>query len=842
MANPFMFLPCCRGTASKEEERGEEPIKAIVDDSSALAHTREAKVEQSPAPAKSEPPAPAPSPPASDEVLQFLGAVQLFKRLPVDQLPCLAEACVASDFEPGEVVITQGEIGSEFFVIKDGEAVVSVTNDGGATPIQVATLKAGEYFGEKALLRDEPRTATISAGTALKTYKITRAIFQELGLTEKLALVTRKAVGGGGNMAHHKTGGASNPRASKQIMVEKDPAALEKTEAEAALIADALRKNSNLTVMCPLSDNQSKALTAIAWKERVPSGKEIIKEGDLEANYFYIVQEGSFEILVKNKDAEGSAENAVGNLSSVGVVTRGGSFGELALLYLVPRAATVNAQVDSVVWVIDRDSFKSILLKSVEEKVTNILLELDKCALFEPLLVEEKKAVARAMQEMSFSKGDVVMQKDEQTSNVYILRKGDVEYQTGDNKAKVARSSPTSLRVFGERLLMGSETCDTTVKIRTDTADFLTIERQSFEMLVGPLSNILKMHKEEGTKRSPFSARRTAATSKANEKGAERKKTIRQEDLKRLGLLGCGGFGTVELVAHSKTGDTFAMKGLSKGHIVQTGMQEGVILEKNILLMLDSKFVIKLYETYNSPQMLYFLMEPAMGGELYATYMRKGLHGQEPLCKFYAAGVVLAFEHIHQKKILYRDLKPENILLTSDGRFKLTDMGLATVCAGSSYTTCGTPDYFAPEMITSAGHNEAVDWWTLGVLLFELMCGHPPFESETPMQTYTKVMKGISRVAFPVPCQGLVGDLVKALLKKEPAERLPMKPGKVKNIMSHKYYNGFDWEAMRNCTMDPPYKPQQVAKDDSANFSCNEEDCPPVIEYQDDGTGWDAEF
>merc|ERR1719361_1706997 len=121
-------------------------------------------------------------------------------------------------------------------------------------------------------------------------------------------------------------------------------------------------------------------------------------------------------------------------------------------------------------------------------------------------------------------------------------------------------------------------------------------------------------------------------------------------------------------------------------------MQESVMNEKNILLITNSEFIIKLWETYNGSQTLYFLLEPALGGELYATYNRKGFHGSDKHAKFYSAGVVFAFEHVHERRIIYRDLKPENLLLTETGQIKLTDMGLAKFVIGKTYTTCGTPE------------------------------------------------------------------------------------------------------------------------------------------------------
>jgi len=246
--------------------------------------------------------------------------------------------------------------------------------------------------------------------------------------------------------------------------------------------------------------------------------------------------------------------------------------------------------------------------------------------------------------------------------------------------------------------------------------------------------------------------------------------------------------------------------------------------------------------TFNGTQTLYFLLQPALGGELYATYNRKGLHGSEKHAKYYVAGTVMAFDHMHQRKIVYRDLKPENLLLDEHGKLLVTDMGLAKFVMGKTYTTCGTPDYFAPELIASTGHTNAVDWWTLGILLFELMSGHPPFESAYPMQIYSKVMKGIAKVPFPAKCQGPCQDLVKALLKKEPSERLPMRHGGVKNVKEHKWYVGFDWTEHENGTMNPPYKPTVKSKRDIQNFKARKEDMPRVIEYVDDGSGWDAAF
>jgi cGMP-dependent protein kinase len=347
----------------------------------------------------------------------------------------------------------------------------------------------------------------------------------------------------------------------------------------------------------------------------------------------------------------------------------------------------------------------------------------------------------------------------------------------------------------------------------------------SFEVLVGKTTATAAVQAKAGTG-----------------KDAKKFGLIKRSDLKRLGLLGCGGFGAVELVEHSSTQECYALKALSKGYVVKSGMQNSVISEKNVQLLCDSPFIIKLYETYNGEQSLYLLLELALGGELYATYNKKGLWGKVPNAKYYVAGTVFAFEHLHERKIIFRDLKPENILLTDVGKYKLTDMGLAKVVAGKTFTTCGTPDYFAPELIASKGHTNAVDWWTLGILTFELLSGHPPFESATPMQIYQKVNKGITKVQFPKACKGEAESFIKGLCHKDPPERIPMKKGGVENIKINPWYKGFDWAAMKEGTMEVPYKPVVKSKKDMANFSAKKEDMPPQIPYKDPGTKWDKDF
>jgi len=754
--------------------------------------------------------------------MKFLSEVPLMKRLPKDEHPIVAEACEVCIFEPGHKIIQQGDNGDAFYVVRTGEASVHVENEEGKK--QVATLKGGDYFGENALLRDEPRLATIIAESKLVALRITREKFEELGLNNKLMFANRKAVAGG-----------------LQMQAKAKPPT-EKTEEDVVLITRALQENENLATMTALDDARLKSFIDVMWKEEVKEGEQIITEGDLKADFFYIVASGEFDVKIAETDDEGNPKAVMESTVSKSVthVAGGGSFGELALMYFVPRAATVVATTDSEVWVIDRANFKNILMKASDSRIKEYVKYLDQVSVLDSLLAEEKKQVANALVEMHFERKDVIIQQGEPGNMFYIMYEGEVEIvKDGDAVATLeARTKSGTAQFFGEKALLENENRTATVAVKSSSAKCLVLDRESFDLLLGPLKDIIDAVRE-GRERPQHTAVSNPAE---NGSLAQNRQRIRRSELKRIGLLGCGGFGAVELWEHTKTGDSYALKAISKGYIVKTGMQESIMNEKNILAMTNSSFITKLYETFNGTQTLYFLLEPCLGGELYATYIRKGLYGSDKHCKFYTGSVVFAFEHMHQRRIIYRDLKPENLLLAEDGFMKLTDMGLAKFVVGKTYTTCGTPDYFAPELIASTGHTNAVDWWTLGILIFELMSGHPPFESAYPMQIYAKVTKGIGKVAFPSVMKGHCKNLVENLLKNDPSDRLAMRKGGVANVKSHPWFEDMDWDRLERMECQVPYKPAVRSRKDLSNFVAKKEDAPKTLEYIDPGTGWDKDF
>ncbi|GMH66494.1 hypothetical protein TL16_g04447, partial [Triparma laevis f. inornata] len=271
--------------------------------------------------------------------------------------------------------------------------------------------------------------------------------------------------------------------------------------------------------------------------------------------------------------------------------------------------------------------------------------------------------------------------------------------------------------------------------------------------------------------------------------------------------LGIGAFGRVKLVKVKTDPEspTFALKCQSKRAIVENGLQDHVMNEKNIMAELDHPFILKYFCSMKDDRYIYFVLELLLGGELF-TFLRNETQFSETWSRFYSASVLMAFCQIHGRKIAYRDLKPENLVMDADGFLKIVDFGLAKVVSGKTWTLCGTPDYLAPEIILNEGHDLAVDYWALGVLIYEMTAGMPPFYADDPMEVYEKILSG--HVSIPSHFSKSLSDITKKLLKTYQSKRLGNTKGGTGAVMKHKWYAGFDWDALLNRKIDVPIKPR----------------------------------
>ena len=301
------------------------------------------------------------------------------------------------------------------------------------------------------------------------------------------------------------------------------------------------------------------------------------------------------------------------------------------------------------------------------------------------------------------------------------------------------------------------------------------------------------------------------------EKSKKKKMKIKVKDYDKLKTVGLGSYGRVRLCKQKKTGNVYVMKILKKNDIIKQKQVDHVYSEFNILSGLKHPFIVQLLGyNFEDPKYIYFIMEYIQGGELFSLLRSKGSFPVSQT-KFYIAHIITIFEYLHSKNIVYRDLKPENILINKNGYLKLTDFGFAKILENEkTYTLCGTPEYLAPEIILNKGHGKAVDWWTLGILLYEMLVGIDPFSDDDPMKTYQKILKG--KINFPKTINKDAKSLIKHLLTQDTTKRFGCLKNGVKDILNHRFFEGFDWKNFVYLSMPAPYKPEIKSDDDTSNF------------------------
>ncbi|RNF11262.1 putative protein kinase A catalytic subunit [Trypanosoma rangeli] len=285
-------------------------------------------------------------------------------------------------------------------------------------------------------------------------------------------------------------------------------------------------------------------------------------------------------------------------------------------------------------------------------------------------------------------------------------------------------------------------------------------------------------------------------------------------DLELGETIGTGTFGRVRLCRHKSSGRYMALKILKKQEVLRMKQVEHILAESSILQELNHPFIVNMFKGFMDDDRLYLLLEFVAGGELF-THLRKAGKFPNDVAKFYSAEVILAFEYLHSCGIVYRDLKPENLLLDEQGNIKITDFGFAKRVSERTFTLCGTPEYLAPEVIQSRGHGKAVDWWALGILLYEMLVGYPPFFDESPFKIYEKILEG--RVQFPRWVELRAKDLIKSLLVLDPTKRLGSLNWGTQDVKRHKFYSGVDWEVLLQKNVVPPI-PVRPTKDGDTRY------------------------
>lgn len=292
---------------------------------------------------------------------------------------------------------------------------------------------------------------------------------------------------------------------------------------------------------------------------------------------------------------------------------------------------------------------------------------------------------------------------------------------------------------------------------------------------------------------------------------SKNKQTVTKDDFELLTVIGKGSFGKVMQVRKKDDGKIFAMKVLRKDTIIARKQVTHTKSEKNILMRIQHPFIVNLNYAFQTKDKLYMILDYINGGELFFHLKKEGRFA-EARVKLYAAEIASALDHLHKLDIVYRDLKPENILLDSEGHICITDFGLSKQIESSegTHTFCGTPEYLAPEVLKGQGHGTAVDWWSLGTLLFEMLTGLPPFYAQNVNVMYTKILSGELR--FPAFISDHAKSLLEGLLTREPEKRLGSNGGQ--EVKAHPWFSDIDWDKLVKKEVEPLFKPKVKNNED----------------------------
>ncbi|KAJ8517523.1 hypothetical protein ONZ45_g5314 [Pleurotus djamor] len=288
--------------------------------------------------------------------------------------------------------------------------------------------------------------------------------------------------------------------------------------------------------------------------------------------------------------------------------------------------------------------------------------------------------------------------------------------------------------------------------------------------------------------------------------------------------LGTGSFGRVHLVQSKHNLRFYAIKVLNKEKVVKMKQEAHTNNEQQILECIQHPFIVNLWGTFQDCTNLYMVMDFVPGGELF-TLLRRSNRFPDPVAKFYAAEVALALNYLHSLDIIYRDLKPENILLNIDGHIKVADFGFAKACEVTTWTLCGTPDYLAPEIISQQRYNKSVDWYALGILIFEMLSGLPPFHEpdSSPFQLYQKIARGPVCIRWP-NFNPLATDLIWKLLEGDPTKRYGNLRHGAGDVFAHPWFREVDWERLAAREITAPYLPKVARDGDASAFELYAED------------------
>ncbi|XP_064780890.1 cGMP-dependent protein kinase 1 isoform X2 [Oncorhynchus masou masou] len=559
---------------------------------------------------------------------------------------------------------------------------------------------------------------------------------------------------------------------------------VKKSVSETSLIIKAIQKNDFLS---RLDDEQITMMVELLVAIDFKPGNDVIKEGT-EGDSMYIVAAG--ELLVSQADC---------NLRTL---TCGDVFGELAILYNCKRTATVKAKTVVRLWFMERQMYRTIMTNKSKKKREQLMGFLKTSRTLKALNDSQLSKIIDSMEEVKYQNNDVIVREGAEGNTFYIILKGEVKVTKKLNGQEKQIRKMGKGEHFGELALI-REILRTATCTAVGPVTCFSIDKEVFEETI-PIEH-LELHDDISSMalEEPDAPEKTSPSSYLRLKDLI---PVLYQEGRYQGepvTLGVGGFGRVELVTTLHHGKYFAMKRVSKKHIVAKRQEEHVLFEKRILKAIKSDFIVRLHSAFKDTRYIYMIMEFCVGGEIWTKLKEVGRF-DEPIAVFCAACVVEAYAYLHKKGIMYRDLKPENLMLDAKGYVKLVDFGFAKelVQGNKTYSFCGTPEYMAPEIIQNQGHDFAADFWSLGILVYELLVGSPPFSSSEPAKIYPKILDGVLK--FPPYLGEGAKSLISKLCRPRPGQRLGNTKNGIKDVRHHRWFSSMNWHKLRVGQVEAP--------------------------------------
>lgn len=705
--------------------------------------------------------------------LEVVESIRLFDPLQFREKSRVTDAVFLETAEAGDRIIIEGEAATAMYFVKSGklrEVWGSPRFEGApATNVQEAVLEPGDSFGQHALLYDSCQQSTVEALTRCELYCISATRLQEeLGTDLRSFLQRHIALQGLNRSASFSHFSPAQQAAIVRAMYIQDyrPGAVIDSSLEFAVVLDG------------------------EISATVDGSQRIISHGHCCGDELFICR-------LKRRSSMRLDEMAMGSREASNCSTT--SEGSSKLLEAGPKGARLG--------VLTNDCLAKSLSIGGTALQRGRLVALQKVPLFMHLSLQQLDSFACALVSSTYHQGDVVFRQGQRASTFFVVEQGAVDVEVDGRVVRQLQQ----YSFLGERALLFDEPRTATIRVASAKAVLCSIDKPVFEELMeSRLCEQLMNHIR-----------------------LQDSKNVELKELQAVRVIGQGAFGCVRLVEHCTTKMRYALKKVKK---TRGRVQLEVKRECAILASLDHFFTVYLVKTFESSSSIYMLTELLTGGDLYTVIRMQCFYPRftRAQAQFYIGSLILALEALGDRHIIYRDLKPENVMLDSQGYVKIIDFGTAKVLGQQkdktrrTFTMVGTLHYMAPEILSRGGYGLEVDLWSLGVMLFELVCGELPFGNPYELDD-ALVKEAVLRaeVAFPADYDDELGrELINGLLCRQPERRLGAGAGGFHDLKTASYFAedeeeedlddcGALFERILGRTIEPPYVPKGEIYDDN---------------------------